>query len=733
MTRKSSMWWCCCVSLLCLTVVLLCAANGAYGQSAAFATITGRALDAKGGSVPDATVTATNTETGISRSTKTTSEGLYRFDALPPGIYDVSIDAAGFTKAEAKAVKLQVGEQRDVNFNLEVAGQKQSVVVTSELPLIETTKTDSSINLDDRDVADLPTTTSFGGLGGVANDWQGLAYSAPGMRTDYTGLSSELIGPGMVNSRGVVHNVDGADISDVATSTRDALGATVEEVKEFQVITNNYNAEYGQAGGVILNVITKSGTNQIHGDGHAYIRGRNMNASDFFYNQAGAAGCPASDFNSAGVQTSVQGCGRAPFFKHEYGFTAGGPFVKDRLFWFTSLEQVQQGVPTITTPFGQTEATSSPTTEILWSAKVDAKLTDKHTLTVRFNQQRDLSDNLVVQTGLAVDSSGLVSQVIHDHVLNIAMVSTPTAHTVNEARFTWHWERSVTPDKSLFPGQALPGGYLGADFCCPQAGLNNRDQYIDNVSWTHGSHTIQTGALIQHLAFDSLFTQFRLGRFENFKAGPCTDPAFPQFPQAQGLCPTTFSVGIGPAFNHIPDTAYGLYVQDTWQIKRNLTMNYGLRYDVEIGASTGGTINRVQNASLTNNGQCFQRNGIIPACGHDFNNFQPRLGFAWSPNYDHGPLHFLFGAPGKSVVRVSGAEITELAYLNVVLDSLNFDGVSLRTASVSKKTRAPGQPLICGSAGALPPPGCTPPSQSLGAVILSQFPNFPNPVQLQAL
>jgi len=687
--------------------VLFCNVSGAYGQSAAFATITGRALDPKGGSVPDAAVTATNTETGISRSTKTTSDGLYRFDALPPGVYNVSIEAGGFTRAEAKNVKLQVGEVRDVNFNLEVAGQKQSVVVTSELPLIETTKTDSSINLDDRDVANLPTTTSFGGLAGVANDWQGLAYAAPGMRVDYTGLSSEIIGPGGVNSRGIVHNVDGADISDVATSTRDALGATVEEVKEFQVITNDYNAEYGQAGGVILNVITKSGTNQIHGDGHAYFRGRNMNASDFFYNQSGAAGCPASDFNSAGTQTSVQGCGRAPFFKHEYGFTAGGPFVKDRLFWFTSLEQVQQGVPTITTPFGQTEATSSPTTEILWSAKVDAKLTDKHTLTVRFNQQRDLSDNLVVQTGLAVDSSGLVSQVIHDHVLNIAMVSTPTAHTVNEARFTWHWERSVTPDKSLFPGQALPGGYLGADFCCPQAGLNNRYQYIDNVSWTHGSHTIKTGALIQHLAFDSLFTQFRLGRFENFVAGNCKDTAFPQFPQAQGLCPTSFTVGVGAAFNHIPDTAYGVYVQDTWQIRRNLTMNYGLRYDIEDGAFTGGTINGTQNSSVPQGG-CLQRNNIIPACGHDHNNWQPRLGFAWSPDFRQGPLHMLFGDPGKSVVRISGAEITQLAYLNVVLDSLNFDGVSLITTAADTST-------------------------ALGQQILSQFPNFPSQVQLQGL
>src|SRR5271155_3487301 len=296
--------------------VLLGSANAAYAQSAAFATITGRALDPKGASVASATVAATNTETGITRTTLTTTDGLYRFENLAPGVYDVSIDASGFTKAIAKAVKLQVGEQRDVNFNLELAGQQQSVLVTSELPLIEQTKTDTSTVIDAKAVADLPTTTSFGAIGGVANDYQGLAASAPGVRYDYSGNSLDLVGPGNVNDRGINVNVDGGNISDQSVSARDALGASLEEVKEFQVLTNNYNAEYGQAGNVILNVITKSGTNSFHGDAHGYFRGRNLGASTFFYNEgfAGATpadpdGCPQSDF-SGGVLTSISGCPR---------------------------------------------------------------------------------------------------------------------------------------------------------------------------------------------------------------------------------------------------------------------------------------------------------------------------------------------------------------------------------------------------------------------------------------
>src|SRR5712691_4703267 len=536
-------------------VLLFCCANGARGQSSAFATITGRVLDPKGAAVLDVNVVATNTETGITRTTKTTSDGLYRFDNLAPGIYDVTLEVSGFNKAVAKSVKLQVGEQRDINFNLELAGQSQSVVVTSELPLVEATKTDVSTVIDDKDVADLPTTTSFNAIGGVANDYQGLAASAPGVKYDYTGNSSDLIGPGSVNDRGIMVNIDGGNISDGSTSARDALGASVEEVKEFQVLTNNYNAEFGQSGNIVLNVITKSGTNSVHGDFHSYFRGRNLGASDFFYNLAGHPD-------------------RAPFFKHEYGFTVGGPLIKDRLFWFGSWEKVGQGAPATTRPFGTSVTVNQPTKEILGSAKVDAKLSDKHTLTVRYNLQRDLSDNLIVQTGGNTDPSGFVSQVLHDNTFNVGMVSTPTAHTVNEARFFWHRTLSATPTKRILPGQALPNAYVGADFCCPQAGLNHRFQYTDNVAWTHGSHTFKFGGIISHYPFDSLFTQFRFGRYEGFAPGTCVNQPF-------GLCPTGFTVGIGPAFVHAADTAYGVFAQDTWQITRNLTLNYGLRYDIE--------------------------------------------------------------------------------------------------------------------------------------------------------
>jgi hypothetical protein len=656
-------------------VLLLLMAQRVYGQSAAFATIVGSALDPQGAIIPGAAVTAVNVETGIVRTVQTTSDGIYRLDYLPPGIYDVFIEASSFTKAEAKNVKLQVGEQRDINFNLALAGGKQSVTVTSEIPLVETTKTDVSTVIDDKSVANLPTTTSFEGVGGVSNDFEGLAVSAPGVKYDYTNDSADLVGPGNVNDRGIMVNVDGGNIWDQAQIlvARDALGASVEEVKDFEVLTNNYNAEYGQAGSIILNVATKSGTNDFHGDVHAYFRGRNLGASNFFYNLSHPAV-------------------RAPYFKHEYGFTAGGPFVRDRLFWFTSLEDTAQGSPATLLPFGTTITVNQPTNELLWSAKIDAKLAQKHTLTARYNVQRDTSSNVLLQTPPgSTDPSGLVGTSIHNGGLNIGLISTFTSHTVNEARFFWHRFLLQTTTASTLPGEALPNAYVGADFCCPQGDLQKRFQYIDNLTWTRGSHAFKFGANISHFPINAVFQQFHYGEYSNFAPGPCTNSFFPQ---ANGECPSQFTIGLGPGSVSTADNIYGFYAQDTWQIRRNITLNYGLRYDREQGAFKGGTISDPQVA-----GGCLQSNGLIPACGSDNNNWQPRLGIAWSPNFERGIAHLLFGDPGNAVIRAAAAIITEMVDLNVDVNSLIFDGNTLFTqaiapSSISRDASITGQQVL---------------------------------------
>jgi hypothetical protein len=617
--------------------------SGLCFAQAGSASVTGLVTDPQGARVPNAKVIARKVDTGIERITQSTSDGLYRFDALEPGIYDFRVEQQGFNTAEAKAVKLQVGEQRDVNFTLGVSGTAEKVTITAAAPLVETTKTDVSSVIDDKDVATLPTTTAFNSVGGISNDYAGLATLAPGVKYDLSNNSSDLIAPGSVNNRGVQVNLDGGNISDQVVSTRDALGASVEEVKEFQVLTNNYNAEYGQAGGVILNVITKSGANDFHGDVHTYFRGRNLTASTFLYNDE----TDDSDFR------------RAPFQKQEGGLTAGGPIIKDKTFWFFSYEQAHQEVPLTLTPPSGFVTVGQPVFEVLGSFKVDHQINANNKLSVRYNLQRDTSGNVLVQVVQATPNS-LVNEIGHDNTLNISETMTPTSHTVNEARFFWHRFLSQTPDLSSEPGIQFPNVYTGAAFCCPQGALQNRYQWIDNFSWTHGDHTVKTGLNISHFPYLSLFQQFHFGEY-------ITDA---------NLQPTSFTIGAGSGTVNASDNIYGLYVQDTWKVKPSLTINYGLRYDLEVGAFKGGTI-------PTAGGGCLQSNGLIPACSSDHNNFQPRLGIAWSPRFESGLLHSIFGDPNKSVIRASFAEVTELAFLNVVLDSLNFDGRTLLTETIT--------------------------------------------------
>ena len=658
--------------LCCIAMFAVSGTMAVRAQTAASATITGIVSDPQGAVVPGATLIVHNLETGLERTTQTTTDGGYRFPDLPPGNYSVRVVATqSFALAEAKSVHIDVGAVQDVRFKLAMAGVSAVVEVTAQAPLIESTKTDVSTLVNEEDVERLPATSPFNvagtaGVNGNMNDYAGLALTAPGVHYDNTGNNADLIGPGAFNNRGNQYNIDGGNITDQSVSTRDTLGASVDEIKEFQVLTNNYDAEYGQAGGLILNVVTKSGTNKIHGDFHFFARGRNMSASNFFYNQGFFSGGGAC----AGQSSScLDGKPRAPFFKHEYGFTLGGPVIKNKTFWFVSYEKLLQGSPfTLTPPTGPVTV-NQPDDEVMFSTKLDHDLTHNNHFSIRFNAQRITLDNLLVQVPGTSSPDALTSTVVHDHTLNGSLVSAITPQLVNEARMFWHRFFNLLPDKSTLPGLRGPNFYEHAAFCCPQGNDQNRVQGIDNLTWIHGSHTIKSGVNISYFPFTSLFQQFHFSRWDFSGAFPFNAPGSGTNP------PTTFTFGSGPGLARSKDNIYGFYVQDSWHVRPNITVNYGLRYDYEAGAFKGGTVHKP-------GGGCFEGNGIVSACSSDPNNVQPRIGIAWSPQFDSGPLHALFGDPQKSVVTMAFGEVTELAYLNIALDSLNFDGTTLNTVPV---------------------------------------------------
>lgn len=659
----------------------------ANAQSASSAQISGTVVDPQGAVVVGAKVTATNQATGTGRSAVTTSTGNYVIPNLQPGTYNVAVDAKGFAPGTTKDVTLNLGDQRDLGFKLGVAGSTESVEVTTTAPLIESTKTDVSSSVTSLDMERLPT---IAGAGGVVNDYAQLALTAPGVKSDTSGLTTDLIAPGSINNRGNLYNVDGANITDQLVSGRDSTGASVDEVQEFQVITNNYNAEYGQATGLVMNVITKSGTNGVHGEGHMYFRGRNLAASDPFYNDGLFAGalprsvpstsaphCPDSDF-TGGVLTKLDGCDRAPFHRKEGGFTVGGPFIKNRLFWFTSFEMSRQAVPLILTPFGSAQTVQSPNNNLLYSGKVDYKISENHLLTMRYAVDRFRSSNVIVQTGLNVTPDDLTSSTINNASINVGLVSTLRPTLVNEARFVFYRFVSATSDNSSAPGVIHPDGtQTGADFCCPQGGLQKRYQYIDNMTWSHGNHTTKYGFNISYYPWNSLFPQFHFGQY---------------LANAADNAAVNFTIAFGPGEVTSKDNIYGFYAQDTWKLTRKLTMNAGLRWDYEAGAFKGGKIPGP-------GGTCLMGNGLISACSSDKNNFQPRLGFTYAP-WD------------KTLIHAGFAETTMLAFNNVVLDSLNFDGTTLFTVTIDP---------------ANPPPGVT---AAQAQAVLNFFPNTPTAASL---
>ena len=662
----------------------------ANGQSASTAQISGTVVDPQGAVVAGATVAATNIATGISRSVSTTSTGNYLLPNLPPGTYDVKIEAKGFSTTTSKGLKLNVGDQKTLDFNVAIAGSSQTVEVTAIAPLIETTKTDVSTSVTDVEMQKLPT---FAASSGGVNDYASLALTAPGVKQDTSSLTTDLVGPGSINNRANLYNVDGANITDQLVSGRDGLGASVDEIQEFQVLTNNYNAEYGQAGGLVINAVTKSGTNRIHGDGHMYFRGRNLQASSPFYNLGllgsaipqsapptglgGPVRCPDSDFTGIGTpaqtMTSVAGCPRVPFHRKEGGFTLGGPFMKDKLFWFGSWELSRQAVPLILTPSTGPIAVQQPINNNLWSTKLDWKINNRHAFSARFNRDWITQDNLVVQTSNNITPDDLVANLSHVSTVNVGLVSSLTPTIVNEARFAFVRTLSDTPDKTTVPGvvNTKTGTISGANFCCPQGGLNKRYQYIENLTWTRGNHSWKSGATISYYPWFSLFPQFHFGQW-----------------RFDGTSPIAFTFGAGPGAVTSKDNIYGFYVQDTWKMFRNFTINYGVRYDYEAGAFKGGTVKGP-------NGTCFQGNGIIPACSSDKNNWQPRVGFTWEIRKG-------------TLFKASAAENTMLAFNNVVLDSLNFDGKNLVTQTLNPTTV----------------PAAT------WAAIAAAFPNAPSPALL---
>nr|MDQ5837868.1 carboxypeptidase regulatory-like domain-containing protein [Acidobacteriota bacterium] len=478
---------CLCKSACALAALFFCLAFGA-GRVAAQSTITGAigvvAKDPQGAVVPGATVTAHNEETNKEATGTTDSEGRARVAELQPGHYTVSVSATGFAAFRQQNVVVEVGRVTSIDALLAVGGATATVEVTAEAPVINTQQQDFSTNLNQVSINNLPTN---------GRRWSNLAILTPGTVPDGTfGLISFRGISGLLNN----NTIDGGDnnqafFSEERGRTRIGYVVSQDSIREFQVNTSNYSAEYGRSAGGVINAVTKSGTNQLHGSAFLFDRNNKLGARN-----------PRSFVSQIvnGVPTLV--AYKAPDVRYQFGGTVGGPIVPDKAFFFFSYDQQKRnfpGVSVFTSPsylttvnptlltatarglttdqinsaLGFINSLTGPTPrrgdQKLFLPKIDWNVNKNNIFSATYNRLRWASP-AGVQTAATVtrDRNGYGNDFVTSDSLNLRLTSTLSSRLINEGRFQWAKELD-----SQFAQPPLPGEPTTANGFSPQVALTN--------------------------------------------------------------------------------------------------------------------------------------------------------------------------------------------------------------------------------------------------------------------
>src|SRR3974390_1060522 len=311
---------CACVSVAVLLAAFVCL--GALAQSTG-GRINGRVTDPSGAVVPDVTVTLTNDATGVNTHTQTSKTGDYSFPTVEVGTYTIEFEVTGFKKFTRKQVTLNLNQTLTLNESLELGSATETVEVSSEAPLIDTSSTQLGATVDSLMATQLPLNT---------RDTYQLLQLQPGVMSNVGGSNTIAYGsdqPGVVSvngGRGRANNfnVNGGDANDLFANLP-TVQPSPDSISEFRVLTNTFDAEYGRNSGAVINVVTKSGTNEFHGNAYEFFRNTVLNASNYCF----SAPCTKPKFN-----------------QNQFGGTFGGPIKKDRTFFFTSYEgrRIRQGI-----------------------------------------------------------------------------------------------------------------------------------------------------------------------------------------------------------------------------------------------------------------------------------------------------------------------------------------------------------------------------------------------------
>ncbi len=599
-----------------LLATVFCFLTFSFGQSqSTTGNIEGRVVDQNGAVVPNVSVSATNQDTGLNKTTVTDSDGNYTFVLLPPGNYKVETAAIqGFAASTYENVNVTVGAKNTVEITVSAGGTSVVVDVNADGQGVETTRTSISSTVDEVRVLNLPTN---------GRNFLDFATLTPGIVRDPTRAGDLAVGgqKGTLNSI----QIDGASSDNTffgQSSGRVGSGRapsqfSIDTVKEFQVNQNGFSAEFGRAAGAVINVVTKSGTNQFRGSAFEYFRDESLNARNPNLVSAGRSR-PAGQIN-------------------QFGGTFGGPIVKNKAFFFGAYEGQRSKLPNPVVlrslPFAPASVQTLLGPKVVsydisrqqdtYLFKTDFNINDRNQVWVRFNQQNF--------TGTNLENSGPLSAEEHTGNSNVTTSAltanwalTLTAKWINEFRFQYSRDREPGLSNSDAPETVLTANAGGINDGTFSFGRNNfsprettitRYQLIDNQTLLLGSHTVKYGV---DLLFDRIFNFFP-GLF----GGSYT---FPSYAALAAGTPSRYRQSFGGAgttggTTHPNNNEYGFFIQDDWRATQKLTVNLGLRYDYQSIAQPP-----VQNPSAALTIAGFDTS-FRPS---DKNNLAPRIGLSYA-------------------------------------------------------------------------------------------------------
>jgi outer membrane receptor protein involved in Fe transport len=658
------------VAALCFYVACVLGLNSPVSaQSTTDGAIGGTVMDSSGAGIAGATVTARNNGTNAAQSTTTDDSGYFRIGKLAPASYTVTIDASGFGSYKAEQVVVQIGSVTEISPKLKVASAGTTVEVTAEIPIINTTSQDFSNVVDEKAISNLPINNGR---------WSSFALLTPGAVNDGNGF-------GLISFRGIsplLNNstVDGGDNNQAFFSEergRTRIGYTIPKaaVQEFQVNTSNYSAEYGRAAGAVINTVTKSGSNQFHGEGYFFDRDNEWGATNPFTTLT-------TQQNGAFLTNPY----KPKDVRKIYGFGVGGPIIKDKLFFFFAFDRYDRDFPgtakaaspsvffappststinTLASRLGVTPAQAQTLytnglndllgelgsvprkgQATIFLPKIDWTINGKNHATFEVNRMRWGSP-----AGIQTQASNTfgVASFGNDYVRatwGVAKLYTIFTNTLsNEARFQYGrdlefefpqaptaYESANLLKSANFPAYTNPLGLPpdvnisnGFDFGVPTFLQRpafpdeRRTQFADTLSWTQSKHSLKFGVDIAHSNDLSENLRFQFGSFGysgllNYFSDLYGVDTCRSTSNTPIPCYSSYQQAFGPLGFQFNTNDVAFFAEDSWRILPRLTLNLGVRYEYE----------KLPKPILPNPNVLNTQK--LPS---DTNNWGPRIGFAY--------------------------------------------------------------------------------------------------------